>query len=89
MNFKPLGDRILVLRAEEESKTQSGIYIPDSAKEKPQEAIVKAISSDVEDEGNISLEDRVVFAKYSGTELMVDGVEYLVLETGDILGIKG
>ena len=86
MNFKPLGDRVLVQRVEETNTTASGIIIPDNAKEKPSEGKVLAIGSDVEEvkEGDI-----VVFGKYSGTELVLDGEEYLVLEVSDILGIKG
>ena len=86
MNFKPLGDRVLVERVEETNTTASGIIIPDNAKEKPSEGKVLAIGSDVEEvkEGDI-----VVFGKYSGTELVLDGNEYLVLEVSDILGIKG
>ncbi len=85
MNFKPLGDRVLVERVEETNTTVSGIIIPDNAKEKPSEGKVLAIGSDVEDvrEGDV-----VVFGKYAGTELVLDGNEYLVLEVSDILGIK-
>ena len=86
MNFKPLGDRVLIERVEETNTTASGIIIPDNAKEKPSEGKVLAIGNDVEDvkEGDI-----VVFGKYSGTDLVLDGKEYLVLEVSDILGIKG
>ena len=86
MNFKPLGDRVLVERVEETNTTASGIIIPDNAKEKPSEGKVLAIGSDVED---VNEGDVVVFGKYSGTELVLDGKEYLVLEVSDILGIKG
>ena len=85
MNFKPLGDRVLVERVEETNTTASGIIIPDNAKEKPSEGKVLAIGSDVEE---IKEGDVVVFGKYSGTELVLDGNEYLVLEVSDILGIK-
>jgi len=86
MNFKPLGDRVLVERVEETNTTASGIIIPDNAKEKPSEGKVLAIGSDVEEvkEGDI-----VVFGKYSGTELTLDGKEYLVIDVSDLLGIKG
>ena len=86
MNFKPLGDRVLVERVEETNTTASGIIIPDNAKEKPSEGKVLAIGSDVEE---VKEGDVVVFGKYSGTELVLDGNEYLVLEVSDILGIKG
>ncbi len=86
--FKPLGLRVLVERVEEEAKTASGIIIPDNAKEKPLEGIVVAISKEVEEDDNLPLKegDRVVFAKYSGTDITIDGKEYLVLNTDDILG---
>jgi len=87
--FKPLGLRVLVERVEEESKTASGIIIPDNAKEKPLEGKIIAISKEVEEDENLPLKegDKIVFAKYSGTEITVDGKEYLVLNTDDILGI--
>ena len=86
--FTPLGQRVLVERIEEEAKTASGIIIPDNAKEKPLEGIIKAISKEVEEDENLLLKDgdKVVFAKYSGTEITIDGKEYLVLNTDDILG---
>ncbi len=85
--FKPLGQRVLVKREEETSKTESGIIIPDNAKEKPLVGKVEAISSEVEEDGEVKVGDRVMFAKYSGTELTLDGKEYLVLNIDDILGI--
>ena len=87
MNFQPLGQRVLVERVEEKSTTATGIIIPDNAKEKPLNAVVKSISKEVEDEGLVSNDDTVVFAKYSGTEITLDGIEYLILNTDDILGI--
>jgi len=89
MAFKPLGLRVLVERVEEENTTASGIIIPDNAKEKPLQAKVIAVSEEVkEDEYNsINEGDVVVFAKYSGTDITLDGKEYLVLNTDDILGI--
>jgi len=86
MNFEPFGDRVLVERIEESQTTISGIIIPDSAKEKPLQAKIVAISKEVEDEGLMAVNDTVLFAKYSGTELSLNGIEYLVLETNDILG---
>jgi len=84
MNFKPLGDRLLVERLEEANTTASGIIIPDNAKEKPSKGKVLAVGSDVEEvkEGDI-----VVFGKYAGTDLVLDDNEYLVLEVSDVLGI--
>jgi len=89
MAFKPLGLRVLVERVEEESKTASGIIIPDNAKEKPLTAKVIAVSKEVEEDEYNSIKegDTVVFAKYSGSEITLDGKEYLVLNTDDILGI--
>ncbi len=86
--FKPLGLRVLVERMEEEAKTASGIIIPDNAKEKPLEGKVVAISKEVEEDENlpINVGDTIVFAKYAGTEISMDGKEYLVLNTDDILG---
>ncbi len=86
--FKPLGLRVLVERLEEEAKTASGIIIPDNAKEKPLEGKVVAISKEVEEDENLPINegDIVVFAKYAGTDITLDGKEYLVLNTDDILG---
>lgn len=88
MSFRPLGERVLVKRVEEEKKTKSGIIIPDSAQEKPLEAKVEAISKKVEKDGEVSVGDTVVFSKYSGNEITLDGNEFLVLEIKDILGVK-
>ena len=87
--FKPIGLRVLVERIEEEAKTASGIIIPDNAKEKPPEGKVIAVSKEVEEDETLPIKegDTVVFAKYSGTEITIDGKEYLVLNTDDILGI--
>ncbi len=87
MNFQPLGQRVLVERLEEPTTTATGIIIPDNAKEKPLTATVKAISKEVEEEGNIAVDDKIVFAKYSGTDITLEGKEYLVLNTDDILGV--
>ena len=85
MNFLPLGKRVLIETEEELKTTASGIIIPDNAsKEKPSEGKVIAISKEVE---GISEGDRVVFAKYSGSEITLDNKKYLVLNTDDILGI--
>jgi chaperonin GroES len=84
MNFKPLGQRVLVKRTEVENKTASGIYIPDNAKEKPLTGNVEAVGSEVKE---LAVNDTVVFGKYSGTEFALEGVEYLILEIKDILGV--
>jgi chaperonin GroES len=93
MKIRPLGDRILVLRVDEEEKTSGGIIIPDTAKEKPQEGKVVAVGSGkVNEKGErISLDvkqgDRVLFGKYAGNEIKIDGVEHLIMQEDDILGI--
>jgi len=93
MKVKPLNDRVLVLRIGEEEKTSGGIIIPDTAKEKPQEGKVVAVGDGKVDEDGkrIPLEvkknDRVLFSKYAGNEIMIDGVEHLIMREDDILGI--
>ncbi len=89
MSFIPLGQRLLVKAKEEEAKTASGIIIPDNAKEKPLQAEVKAVSKELSKDENCELKegDTVVFAKYSGTEISVDGEKFLVLNCEDVLGI--
>jgi chaperonin GroES len=90
MNFQPLGERVLVQRIEEATTTASGIIIPDNAKEKPQEGVVKAVSKKVENEGEIALNDVVLFGKYSGVETSIEGQDYIVLnqKNDEILGVK-
>ena len=93
MKIQPLNDRVLVIRIDEEEKTSGGIIIPDTAKEKPAEGKVVAIGNGKRDEsGNtIPLEvkegDRVLFSKYAGTEVKIDGEEYLIMREDDVLGI--
>ena len=84
MNFKPLGERLLVERVEEPTTTASGIIIPDNAKEKPSQGKVVALSKEVED---VQVGDVIVFGKYSGSELVVDGNDYLILDIKDALGV--
>lgn len=92
--LKPLEDRVVVKVIEEEQKTQGGIVLPDTAKEKPQEGKVVAVGPGrLLDNGTrvapaVKVGDRVVFAKYSGTEVKVDGQEYLIMRESDILAIK-
>jgi len=86
MNFQPLANRVLVEREEEVTTTASGIIIPDNAKEKPLQGKVLAVGPDAKDEG-ISEGDTVVFAKYGGTEIILDDKEYLILGSDEILGI--
>lgn len=93
MKIKPLRDRVIVRRIGEEEKTKGGIIIPDTAKEKPQEGEVIAVGNGrlLEDGKLVPLEikkgDRVLFGKYSGTEVKMDGEEYLMMREEDILGI--
>ncbi|TLT08491.1 co-chaperone GroES [Aliarcobacter thereius] len=84
MNFKPLGERVLVERTEIENKTASGIIIPDNAKEKPASAKALAIGNKVED---IKVGDTIIFEQYRGTEIKIDGNDYLVLNVENILGV--
>ncbi|GAB1467210.1 MULTISPECIES: co-chaperone GroES [Aliarcobacter] len=84
MNFKPLGERVLVERTEVENKTASGIIIPDNAKEKPQTAKVIAVGSKVED---VKVGDTIVFEQYRGTEIKLEGKDYLVLNVENIIGV--
>jgi len=86
MSFQPLGNRVLVKREEQTNTTASGIIIPDSAKEKPLEGKVIAVGKDALEDG-ISEGDIVVFAKFSGLEITIDGTEYLILVSKEILGI--
>jgi chaperonin GroES len=93
MSFRPLGDRVLVKRVEEESKTKGGIIIPDTAKEKPQEGEVLAVGPGARDdsgkriEADVKVGDRILFGKWSGTEVKVDGQDLIIMKESDILGI--
>jgi len=86
MAFHPLADRVLVKRDEQVNKTASGLYIPDSAKEKPLEGIVVAVGKDAIEYG-INEGDKVVFANFSGMEITIEGSEYLILLSKEILGL--
>ncbi|MEC9199376.1 co-chaperone GroES [Donghicola tyrosinivorans] len=93
MAFTPLHDRVLVRRVESEEKTAGGLIIPDSAKEKPAEGEVVAVGAGVRDDKGARVEldvkagDRVLFGKWSGTEVTVDGKELLIMKESDILGV--
>ena len=93
MAFRPLGDRVLVKRVEEESKTKGGIIIPDTAKEKPQEGEVVAVGPGIRDErGTVNaLElkagDRILFGKWSGTEVKLEGEDLIIMKESDVLGV--
>lgn len=91
MNIKPLGDRVVIKKVEVEEKTKSGIVLPGSAKEQPQFAEVIAvgagITGDEKKKDEIKVGDRVIFSKYSGTEVKVDDVEYTIVKLADILAV--
>ncbi len=93
MKFRPLHDRILVRRIESDTKTKGGIIIPDTAQEKPQEGEVIAVGSGVRDEHgkltplDVKAGDRILFAKWGGTEVKIDGEELLILKESDVLGV--
>jgi chaperonin GroES len=93
MAFRPLGDRVLVKRVEEESKTKGGIIIPDTAKEKPQEGEVLSVGPGARDENGKRVEmdvkagDRILFGKWSGTEIKLEGEDLIIMKESDVLGV--
>lgn len=91
MNLRPLGDRVVIKLVEAEEKTKSGIVLPSSAKEQPQMAEVIAIGADIlndeKKKDQIKVKDRVIFSKYAGTEVKIDGEEYTILKLNDILAV--
>jgi chaperonin GroES len=93
MAFRPLGDRVLVKRVEEETKTKGGIIIPDTAKEKPQEGEVVAVGPGARDEDgeridmDLKIGDRILFGKWSGTEVKIDGDDLLIMKESDVMGV--
>jgi chaperonin GroES len=93
MKFRPLHDRVVVKRVDAESKTASGIIIPDTAKEKPSEGEIVAVGPGGRDEAgklipiDVKAGDRVLFGKWSGTEVKIDGIEYLIMKESDIMGV--
>ena len=90
MNIKPLADRVLVKPAAAEEKTASGIIIPDSAKEKPLRGEILAIGNGTKDEEMVvKVGDTVLYGKYAGTELELDGEKYLIMRQSDVLAIVG
>jgi len=90
VNFKPLADRVLVEPAPAETKTASGLIIPDTAKEKPQEGVVVAVGNGKKDEPlTVKVGDKVLYGKYAGQELKLDGKDYLIIRESDLLGILG
>ncbi len=95
MKFKPLGDRILIKQLEAKDQTKGGIVLPDTAKEKPQEGQIVAVGpGKTSDEGKViplslKVGDKILYGKYSGTEVNIDGDEYLIIREEDVLGIIG
>jgi chaperonin GroES len=93
MNFRPLHDRVVVKRVDSEEKTKGGIIIPDTAKEKPQEGEVIAVGPGARDEAgkivplDVKKGDRILFGKWSGTEVKIDGEDLLIMKESDIMGI--
>ena len=93
MAFRPLGDRVLVKRVEEEEKTRGGIIIPDTAKEKPQEGEVLSVGPGARDDSgkiqplDVKVGDRILFGKWSGTEVKLDGEDLIIMKESDILGV--
>ena len=93
MNFRPLHDRVVVKRVDSEEKTKGGIIIPDTAKEKPQEGEVIAVGPGARDESgkvvplDVKTGDRILFGKWSGTEVKLDGVDLLIMKESDIMGV--
>jgi chaperonin GroES len=95
MKFRPLHDRVVVRRLDSEEKTKGGIIIPDTAKEKPQEGEIVAVGSGARDESgklvplDVKKGDKVLFGKWSGTEVKIDGQDVLIMKESDIMGIIG
>ena len=95
MQFRPLHDRVVVRRLDGEEKTKGGIIIPDTAKEKPQEGEVIAVGAGARDEAgklvplDVKAGDRVLFGKWSGTEVKIDGEDLLIMKESDIMGVVG
>ena len=88
MNIKPLADRVLVEPKEAMTKTASGLYIPDTAKEKPQEGVVVAVGNGTKDEAmELKVGDTVLYGKYAGTEVEIDGTKYLIMRQSDVVAI--
>jgi len=88
LNIKPIGDRVVVEAAPAEEKTASGIFIPDTAKEKPQQGTVVAVGDGKKDEPmTVKVGDNVLYSKYGGTEITIEGKEYLMMRESDIYGI--
>ena len=95
MGFRPLHDRVVVRRVDSEEKTKGGIIIPDTAKEKPSEGVIEAVGPGARDESgkivplDVKVGDRILFGKWSGTEVKLDGKDLLIMKETDIMGVIG
>ena len=89
MTIEPLGPRVLIRPLEQESTTASGLYLPETAKEKPQQGLIEAVGDEEEMLTNLSVGDKVLFPKYSGSEIKMNGTEYLILEESEVLARIG
>ena len=87
LNIKPLGDKVIVKRVEAEDKTAGGIVLPDTAKEKPKRGIILAVGNGRLLEMQVKKNDEVLFTSYAGTEIKVDGEEYMIMDETDVLGV--
>jgi chaperonin GroES len=87
VNIKPLGDRVVIAPAKAEEKTASGIIIPDTAKEKPQRGTVVAVADNKENPLTVKVGNQVLYGKYAGTEITIDGEDYLIMKEEDILAV--
>jgi chaperonin GroES len=93
VNLKPLGDRVVIEHVEQNDKSSGGIFLPDTAKEKPQEGIIRAVGPGRTNDDlktvpmNVKVGDRVIYSKYSGSEVKIDGTEYLIVSEKDVLAV--
>lgn len=87
MKIRPLGERVVIKKVEKQETTKSGIVLPNSAKEEPKIAEVVAVGSKVEEKGEIKVGDKVIFSKFSGTDIKADGQDYIILKSIDVLAV--
>ena len=85
MTIEPLGSRVLIQPVEQETTTASGIVLPETAKEKPQQGIIKAVGTEEEMVTDLAVGDKILFPKYAGNEIQIDGVQYIIMDEGDVL----
>ena len=85
MTIEPLGARVLIQPLEQETTTASGIVLPETAKEKPQQGIIKAVGTGEEMVTDLAVDDKVLFPKYAGNEIQIEGVQYIIMDEGDVL----